>query len=107
MRIMNKTALKLAFSVAISVACCGCGNTRIGGHVKNDYINELAVSADHIVLLSKKDKSLAKLKAISLQEKMCAYVAGLEAAGMSSNEIQSHINSVGDRLGAAFSLAAE
>jgi hypothetical protein len=104
---MNKLLSTLPLSLAITIACIGCGNKRIESSMKNNYINELAANADQIVLLSNTDKSSAKLKAISLQEKMCAYVAGLEAAGLSNEEIQAHINSVGDRLGAAFSLTSE
>jgi hypothetical protein len=67
----------------------------------------LANAADQIVKLSKDDVSGAKSKAIILQDKMCAYIAGLETAGAKGEDIQKHIDPVGDRLGAAFSLISK
>lgn len=68
------------------------------------YINELASHADSIISLSQTDAVAAGQQALRLHEKMCAFVAGLEAAGATQEHIQGLIDPVGLRLGAAFSL---
>jgi hypothetical protein len=68
------------------------------------YLDSLAESADQIVALAATDRNAARTQAHQLMDKMCAYVAGLENAGIKAEQVQQHINSVGERLGAAFSL---
>ena len=89
------------------VILVGCSHNRTAESMKTEYLYELAKSADQIVDLSKNDQVNARLKAKNLQEKMCAYVSGLESAGIDGKEIQKHIDIVGERLGAAFSLLSE
>jgi hypothetical protein len=75
--------------------------------VNTTYLDELAKSADQIVVLSASDLTAARLQSRHLMDKMCAYVAGLENAGLSQEQVQKHLDTVGDRLGAAFALAGE
>ena len=91
----------------LAVVLMGCSPQRRGDIVNTTYLHQLAASADAIVAITATDPAAAKAKAAMLQEKMCAYVAGLEAAGLGPAAIQGHIDLVGDRLGAAFALLAE
>lgn len=68
------------------------------------YLDSLAKSADQIVALAATDRNAARTQAHHLMDKMCAYVAGLENAGLQQEQVQQHINSVGERLSAAFAL---
>ncbi len=83
---------------------CGQREQESNAYMDNAYINELANDADKIVSLSQTDATIASEQALLLNEKMCAFVAGLEAAGATQDEIQGLIDPVGMRLGAAFSL---
>ena len=71
------------------------------------YLDELAKSADQIVTLAKTDEPAARTLARHLMDKMCAYVAGLENAGLSQEQVQKHLDTVGERLGAAFAFAGQ
>jgi hypothetical protein len=69
------------------------------------YLDELATTADQIVAQAATDPHAARTQARHLMDKMCAYVAGLENAGWSQEQVQKHLDTVGERLGAAFVFA--
>ena len=71
------------------------------------YLDSLVKSADQIVALAASDPAAARLQSRHLMDKMCAYVAGLENAGLAPEQVQKHLDTVGERLGAAFALAGE
>ncbi len=102
---MSKFRLLLLLGILLSAACSQPRETTITLNAK--YIAELAGEADKISALHKTDAPAAKQQAIVLNQKMCAYVAGLEDAGTAPESIQELIGKYGERLGAAFALMAE
>ena len=87
--------------ILTSLIIIGCTQNRDKSMtIDNSFILGLANEADSITLMT--DEEARSKSAILLNEKMCAYVAGLEDAGVDPENIQSLINPVGERLGAAF-----
>jgi hypothetical protein len=68
-------------------------------HVTKD----LVPLADEIVRLAASgDATGARTKLMQLQDQLCGYTAGLEAAGRSKAEIQANLDLAGDHIGDAF-----
>lgn len=70
------------------------------------YLEEMATKADAIVRLGESDAAAAARQAAQLMQEMCAFVAGLEAAGTAPEAVQAMLDPVGGRMGAAFALMA-
>lgn len=101
------TCAKPLSALLVLFALAGCSDTRAGTTMNTTYLDQLATSADQIVALAKTDEPAARTQARHLMDKMCAYVAGLENAGLNQEQVQQHLDTVGERLGAAFVFAGQ
>lgn len=101
---MGRSAVMMV--LALTLAACGTRDEEAPMAIDDSYLQELATEADEIAALAASDAAAARTRALDLNGRMCAFVAGLEAAGTQPEAIQAAIDPVGERLGSAFALMA-